>query len=61
MYNLFQGGNAHYTSGRSITEMLDSLGRHVKGELLNDVRASPAFSILVDETTNVSVEKQLII
>ena len=38
-----------------------SLGEVIRSKVMEEVRASPAFSLLCDETTDVAVLKQLII
>ncbi|XP_033103941.1 zinc finger protein 862-like, partial [Anneissia japonica] len=59
--SLKQGGNASYTSERFIQEAVTTLGKQISTPLLQKLRDSCYFSILVDETTNVAVKKELII
>ena len=56
-----QGGNANYTSMRMIQEMLGLMSSHIRSTMLEEVKRSPVYSLLVDETTDVAVLKQLII
>ncbi|XP_041377598.1 zinc finger protein 862-like [Gigantopelta aegis] len=53
------GGNAKYTSMRIIQEMVAILGRQVQQEVFDEVRQANYFSLMLDETTDVSVKKQL--
>ena len=53
------GRNAQYTSPQIVNEFLEvSL---VLEDVLDDMRRSSAFSIMVDESTDVSVLKQLVL
>ena len=56
-----QGGNAHYTSKRFIQEVVDCCADTVRASVLRGVHESPTFSILIDETTDVAIMKQLIV
>ncbi|XP_070563184.1 zinc finger protein 862-like isoform X1 [Ptychodera flava] len=58
--HLNQGGNAHYTSERILQEFLQSISATISETVFDDIKSSPAFSIMMDETTDVSVMKQLI-
>ena len=42
-------------------ELLEGLADHIKENILDELRNSPFFSLLLDESTDVAVEKQLII
>ena len=42
-------------------EIIAVLGTTVKGEVLDVVKSSPAYSIIIDETCDVSVKKQMIV
>ena len=55
------GGNAHYTSERFIQEAVSSLGVVIRKKIFDDLRSSPFFSLLCDETTDVAVKKELIV
>ena len=57
---VLQGENAKYTSKRFIQQMVECSASVVREDLA-DVRASPRFSLLIDETTDVAVLKQLIV
>lgn len=54
-------GNAHYTSERFIQEAVISLGGVIKKEILSEVRLSPFFALMCDETTDVAIKKELIV
>ena len=55
------GGNATYTSERFMQELIQCLGESVSGPLLVQVCQSPFFAFCIDETTDVSVNKELIV
>ncbi|KAM5180722.1 zinc finger protein 862-like [Mantella aurantiaca] len=55
------GKNAHYTSERIMQELLDVLASSIKSDILKSIQDDHFFSILCDETTDISVLKQLII
>ena len=55
------GANAHYTSERFMQEAMTSLGEVIRQKVFNDIRASPFFALMCDETTDVAVVKQVII
>ena len=46
--------NANYTSYVSINEFLDTMSTIKKEEILEDVKSSPCFSLIVDETSDVN-------
>jgi hypothetical protein len=46
---------------RTIQEMVSSMGQLIREDKLQELRGSPSFSLLIDETTDVSILKQLII
>ncbi|KAF3837753.1 hypothetical protein F7725_009521 [Dissostichus mawsoni] len=52
-------GRTNYTSHRIIDEMLEILGTVVEEPILANISASVAIGLEVDETTDVSVKKQL--
>ena len=55
------GRNAKYTSPQIITEFLEFLDILITKNVLNDMKASGVFSIMIDESTDVSVLKQLVL
>lgn len=55
------GCNATYTSPQIVAEFLEVIDGLVAEEILNDMRGSNVFSIMVDESTDVSVLKQLVL
>ena len=52
------GGNASYTSERTMQELVRALGETVSIEIYQQLQMSPFFFLCVDETTDVSVTKQ---
>ena len=58
---LHKGENATSTSHRIIDEFLSILGESVRTDVVTKIRMSPCFSIICDETTDLSTTKQLII
>ncbi|XP_078581210.1 zinc finger protein 862-like [Branchiostoma floridae x Branchiostoma japonicum] len=59
--HLNKAGNASYTSDEIMSEMVKVLSDVPRKEILNCIRNSPYFSLMIDETTDVAVTKQLII
>jgi hypothetical protein len=53
--------NAKYTSRRTTMEFLQVMGEQVEQGKLNDLLASPVFSILIDETTDIAVINEMVI
>lgn len=49
---------ATYTSELFMQEIIQSLGETISREIIEDLLASPFFSLSVDEMTDVSVTKQ---
>ncbi|XP_006824225.1 zinc finger protein 862-like [Saccoglossus kowalevskii] len=58
--HLNKGGNANYMSERIIQEMVDVLAQVIERRIYSDIRESPFYSLMVDETTDISILKQLI-
>ena len=58
MQQLHQGGNASYWSKQVVAEFLFCLSDSIKQKVLLKMKSSPTFSILIDESTDVSVLKQ---
>lgn len=61
LQDLQRGGNAHYTSERFKQDLVEALAETVAKPIQECLRKSPFFSICIDETTDVSVTKQLIV
>ena len=61
LQDLQQGGNAHYTSECFKQELVEALAETVAKPIQESLRKSPFFSICIDETTDVSVIKQLVV
>ena len=55
------GRNATYTSPQIVNEFLEVIDDLVSEDILSDMKGSGAFSIMVDESTDVSVLKQLVL
>lgn len=51
--------NANYTSYTTINEFLDSVTLAKEEEILDDIKKSPCFSIMVDETSDVNNRKHM--
>ena len=58
---LNKGGNANYTSYRTVDELLTLLGGEVRQEVVSVVKASPCIGLICDETTDLSTSKALVI
>ena len=59
--HLQRGENAKYTSRRITMEFLQLLGEKVEQDQLEELLASPVFSILIDETTDIAVNNEMVI
>ncbi len=55
------GRNAKYTSERFMQESIQALAEIISQDIIQSLQASSFFSLCIDETTDVSVTKQLII
>ena len=58
---LHLGGNAHYSSEQCISELLRSLSAVIEEHILSEVVCSEFFALMTDESTDVSVLKQLVL
>ncbi|XP_064648743.1 zinc finger protein 862-like [Lineus longissimus] len=56
---LQKGKNATYTSESTMIELLEILASEVEESLLEDIQKSPFFSLMMDETCDVAVKKNL--
>ena len=61
LQDLQLGGNAQYTSERFIQEVVQALGDAIADPIISSIQQSPFFSVCIDETTDVSVTKELIV
>ena len=61
LQDLQRGGNAHHTSERFKQELVEALAETVAKPIQESLRKSPFFAICMDETTDVSVTKQLVV
>ena len=59
--DLDKSGNAHYTSERFKQELVQALAETIAKPIQEHLRTSPFFSLCINETTDVSVTKQLIV
>ena len=55
------GQNAKSTSPQIVAEFLEITNGLVKEAVLQDVKASGFYSLMVDELTNISILKQLLL
>ena len=51
--------NAQYTSKTIQNELIDIIGRHIRSDVLSEVKNAKYFSIIADEVTDVSNKEQL--
>ena len=56
-----QGQNANYTSEMTMREMVKVLADVPRNAIIDSMRSSEYYSVMIDETTDISVIKQLII
>ena len=61
MTHIQKAKNAKYTSPEAVAELQDSLSKVVDDELIFDLRQSEFFSIMLDESTDRSTEKTLML
>ena len=61
MKELCQGGNASYRSEQTMAEFLFSLYKCIKKDVLTEMHQSSSISIMVDESTDVAIYKQLVV
>ena len=59
--DLCLGGNASYTSRQIIGEFLQCLATVVETEKMQQLKSSPFYSLMTDESTDVAVLKQLVV
>lgn len=59
--DLHQGGNAKYTSHESMFEFVKVLSSCIEQDVLSEIHQAKYVGLLCDETTDVSITKQLII
>ena len=53
------GGNANYSSHRIIGEWLDIMSQQIEQSVLEKVHGSPTMGLMVDESTDISITKEL--
>ena len=59
LQRLRKAKNLNYESEMTMNEMVRAIGLSMEEEILLEVRASPYFSLILDEATDISVNKQL--
>ncbi|XP_060573920.1 zinc finger protein 862-like isoform X2 [Ruditapes philippinarum] len=59
--NLHQGENNKGESQRFIQEAVLTMGNLIRQSILDDVKVSPWYSIMIDETTDITVVSEMII
>lgn len=59
--DLHLGGNAHYTSEQMIAEFLHCLSTVIEEDMLTLLKQSSFYALMIDERTDVSVLKQLVL
>lgn len=59
--NLNQGENNKAESQRFLQEAVLTMGNSVRQQLLEEVKLSPCYTILIDETTYVAVVSEMIV
>ena len=55
------GGNAQYNSEQTVAELLHCLSQAIEEKILFDLQSSEFFSLMTDESTDISVLKQLVL
>ncbi|XP_078607889.1 zinc finger protein 862-like [Branchiostoma floridae x Branchiostoma japonicum] len=58
--SLSTGGNATYDSNESANGFQDAISATITEDMLNEIRNSTAVSLMIDESTDISVSKNLI-
>ena len=56
---VLEGKNRTYTSEQSMQEMIEAIGFTIEKDLLQKICASPFYSVVLDESTDLSTVKQL--
>ena len=54
------GSNAQYTSESFLQEAVTSIGSVISESIFDNLRSSPYFALMCDETTDVAIKKELI-
>lgn len=61
LFSLKVGGNAHYRSEQIIQEFLNELDAQISSTILEQLQRSPYIALMADETTDISVSKELVL
>lgn len=56
---LHKGDNVNYTSQRTMQDMLQTITQQIQLPIMQDLNSSTYYSILIDETTDISIVKQM--
>ena len=59
--HLYHGENAKYSSQRVIQEFQQVMGEQIELEQLKNLLSSPLYSIMIDETTDVAILKEMVV
>lgn len=59
--HLRHGENAKYSSQRIVQEFLNVMGEQLQQENVQHLLSSPCYSIMIDETTDISIIKEMVI
>ena len=59
--HLHHGENAKYSSQRVIQEFQQVMGEQIEQEQLQNLLSSPLYSIMIDETTDVAILKEMVV
>ena len=59
--HLYHGENTKYSSQRIIQEFQQVMGEQIAQEKLENLLSSPLYSIMVDETTDVAILKEMVV
>jgi hypothetical protein len=60
-FDVLSADNAKYTSNEFTTEALEAIASFIEDGVLQELRGSPGFALMIDETCDISVTKQLIL
>jgi hypothetical protein len=58
---LDKGNNDKATSQRFLQEAMLAIGQQVQDPILQSIRDSPFYAVMIDETTDIQVVKEMII
>ena len=61
LQDLHLSGNMQYTSEHFVQEVVQALGQTISAPIISSVSQYPSVAVCIDESTDVSVKKELII